>query len=125
MFIALQKFALAGNQTNMNNGYPVQGFMTASIPFPTVDSSPALLPSVAFNYLGQLTFDGVNLAGRDEYIPLERGSILPAMNPDKTLQFSSPIVSEIPPGNSTSIAYEMVDVDPLTGRATLRYQKVQ
>jgi prepilin-type N-terminal cleavage/methylation domain-containing protein len=127
MFIAAWKFALASNQTNMNNGYSIQGFMTANnIPFPTETApSGVALPYIAFNYLGQLTFDGVTLAGRDEYIPLARGSVLPATGPSKALQFNSPSVLEIPPGNSTSSAYNLVDVDPLTGRATLRFQKVQ
>jgi hypothetical protein len=41
------------------------------------------------------------------------------------LQFGPPSVSEIPPGNSASSAYTLVDIDPLTGRATLRFQQVQ
>jgi len=132
IFIAPWKFVPPGSPPTVIKDpvsgqtlFNVYGFATNAVPFPTADSSPAVLPSVAFNYLGQLTFDGVNLAGSDEYIPLERGSLLPAMNPDKTFQFNSPLVSEIPPGNSSSSAYEIVDVDPLTGRATLRYQKVQ
>ena len=47
------------------------------------------LPCIAFNYLGQLTPDGQNPAGQHEYIPLARGSVMPAMDPTtKTLQFS-------------------------------------
>ena len=44
---------------------------------------------------------------------------------NKALQFGPALVSEVPPGNSTSSAYNLVDIDPLTGRATLRFQKVQ
>jgi len=85
-----------------------------------------VLPCIAFNYLGQLTTDGQNPASRDEYIPLARGSVYPALDPSsKALQFNSPSVSEVPPGNSTNSAYNIVDIDPLTGRATLRFQQVQ
>ena len=107
--------------------YPVQGFATAQIPFPTEIlpsgvSSPFLpyFPCIAFNYLGQLT------SGHDEYIPLARGSVSPAMDPStKAFQLNSPSVSEMPPGNSTSAAFNLVQIDWLTGRAVLKYQKVQ
>jgi prepilin-type N-terminal cleavage/methylation domain-containing protein len=108
--------------------FNVYGFNTNAVPFPTADEplAMAVLPCIAFNYLGQLTTDGQNPAGRDEYIPLARGSVLPAMDPSsKALQFGPPSVSEIPPGNSTNSAYTLVDIDPLTGRATLKFQKVQ
>ena len=98
-----------------------------TIPFPTETAATGVwLPYIAFNYLGQLTDDGQNPAPGDEYIPLARGSVFPAMDPStKTLQFNPPSVSEMPPGNSTSSAFNLVDIDPLTGRATLRFQKVQ
>jgi len=115
--------------TNPISGAPlyfIPGFDTHSVPFPTADSPLAMLPCIAFNYLGQLTTDGQNPASQDEYIPLARGSVLPAMDPSsKVFQFSPPSVSEMPPGNSTSSAYNIVDIDPLTGRATLKFQKVQ
>jgi hypothetical protein len=122
-FIALQKFG----STNTIASYKVTPFnYTNNIPFPTVDGPSAALPFVAFNYLGQLTDDGQNPAVADEYIPLARGTVFPAMDPStKALQFGLPSVSEIPPGNSTNSAYTLVDIDPLTGRATLRFQKVQ
>ena len=105
--------------------YPVQGFATNQIPFPTetlplglpLQSMPGF-PYIAFNYLGQLT------SGQDEYIPLAQGSILPAMTVNKVLQLNPPSVSETPPGNSTN-AFNMVQIDWLTGRAVLRYQKLQ
>ena len=123
-FIATQKFA----GTNTIASYPVAPFnYTKDIPFPTETAPSGIwLPCIAFNYLGQLTTDGQNPASRDEYIPLARGSMLPAMDPStKALQFNPPDVSETPPGNSASSAYNIVDIDPLTGRATLRFQKVQ
>ena len=106
--------------------FNVYGFGTNAVPFPTADAPAAVLPCIAFNYLGQLTTDGQNPASRDEYIPLARGSVFPAMDPSsKALQFNPPSVTETPPGNSTSSAFNLVDIDPLTGRATLRFQKVQ
>jgi prepilin-type N-terminal cleavage/methylation domain-containing protein len=106
--------------------FSVHGFYTNDVPFPTVDAPLAFLPCIAFNYLGQLTTDGQNPAGQHEYIPLARGSVLPAMDPSsKAFQFNPPSVSEMPPGNSTNSAYNIVDIDPLTGRAALKFQQVQ
>jgi hypothetical protein len=128
------KFAARNIITDHDAGVPyppcaIYGLHAPSIPFPTETNAEIQqwpLPYIAFNYLGQLTHDGQNPAGQDEYIPLARGSVLPAMDPStKALQFSPADVSETPPGNSTSSAYNIVDIDPLTGRATLRFQKVQ
>jgi hypothetical protein len=84
-----------------------------------------LLPYVAFNSLGQLTVDGQNLAPRDEYIPLARGGVAPAIDPTtRALQLSSPTVSETPPGNSTN-SYNIIHIDAITGRATEEYLKVK
>jgi prepilin-type N-terminal cleavage/methylation domain-containing protein len=106
--------------------FKVYGFNELFFPFPTVDAPLLVLPCIAFNYLGQLTFDGQNPASQDEYIPLGRGSVLPAMDPSsKAFQLSAPLVSEDPPGNSTNSAYNLVDIDPLTGRATLKFQQVR
>ena len=111
--------------------YHIYGFdMTNTIPFPTETNTPAFgsafyLPYIAFNYLGQLTDDGQTVAAQHEYIPLARGSVLPAVDPaTKTFQLRPPQVYEAPPGNSTN-AYNLIDIDPLTGRATLREPKVQ
>ena len=83
------------------------------------------MPCIAFNYLGQLTFDGQNPANRDEYIPLARGSVAPAIDPPtKAYQLNPPVISEMPDGNSTN-AYNIIDIEPLTGRATLQQPKVQ
>ena len=129
-FIAQWKFG-PRNLTNIvtdpatGASYPVSGFATAQIPFPTEAGPPGVpsalwpfFPYIAFNYLGQLT------SGQNEYIPLARGSVLPARDANKALQFSPPSVSESPPGNSTS-AFNIVKIDWLTGRAVLLYQHVQ
>jgi prepilin-type N-terminal cleavage/methylation domain-containing protein len=100
-----------------------------SLPFPTEDVTPSAyisMPYIAFNYLGQLTFDGQTLASRDEYIPLAQGSVVPAIDAaTKSLQLNSPSVLETPPGNSTNISYNIVHIDALTGRAVLEHHKVQ
>jgi prepilin-type N-terminal cleavage/methylation domain-containing protein len=132
-FIAMWKFAMSSTTTNTvtdpiyaSQSYTVYGFATNSFPFPTVTNTTVNLPFVAFNYLGQLTFDGQTLAARDEYIPLAQGSVTPAINlPAKTFALTgSPQVSETPAGNSTNLAYNIIDIDPLTGRAVLRYHKM-
>jgi prepilin-type N-terminal cleavage/methylation domain-containing protein len=109
--------------------FNIYGFSTNAVPFPTADLplTMAVLPCIAFNYLGQLTTPATAPAPatQHEYIPLARGSVYPVMDANKALQFGSPSVSELPPGNSTSSAFNLVDIDPLTGRATLRFQKVQ
>ncbi len=113
--------------------YNIYGFNTNyTIPFPvetnTASSTADLpcLPYIAFNYLGQLTVDGVNLAPLDEYIPLAKGSISLARDPaTRALTFGSLDVMEMPPGNSTGSSYNIVHVDRLTGRAVLEFQKMQ
>jgi prepilin-type N-terminal cleavage/methylation domain-containing protein len=127
-FIAMQKFAEPSNSfypitDPVNNSifYNIYGFGTNNtIPFPTETSASGVsLPCIAFNYLGQL------VSGRDEYIPLAHGSVLPAINAStKALQFGSPDVLEMPPGNSTNIAYNIVHIDWLTGRAVLEFHKM-
>ena len=122
-FIALQKFAYTNMIVDPITGasYPIARFSyTNTIPFPTgMATNGVWLPYIAFNYLGQL------VSGRDEYIPLAHGSVLAAINPGtKALQFGSPDILEMPPGNSTSISYNIVHIDWLTGRAALEYHKM-
>ena len=139
-FIAQQKFQSTNNSFYVpkydptDPTMPIYGFNTANyIPFPTEDSivlknNPQFLSYIAFNYLGQLTVDGQNLAGRDEYIPLAQGTVSPALNAaTKTFALNAAslaVVTENPPGNSTNIAYNIVHIDRLTGRATLEFYKV-
>ncbi|HXR03985.1 MAG TPA: type II secretion system protein [Verrucomicrobiae bacterium] len=136
-FIAQWKFGpsyLTNYVIDLVNGatYPVAGFQrtTGFIPFPTQDSPIATtvtnLPYLAFNYLGQLTTEELTPAPltRDAYVPLARGSVLPAVNPNKALQFGNPDVAEMPPGNSTNISYNLVHINWLTGRAVLEYHKM-
>jgi len=136
-FIAQQKFMLNANSVYYipayNPAIPIYGFNTTNnIPFPTADTPVSQilnLPYIAFNYMGQLTFDGQTLAWHDEYIPLAQGTVSPAVNAvTKTPVISaasSPSVTETPRGNSTNSMYRILHIDRLTGRATLEYQRVQ
>ena len=140
-FIALQKFYSPPNQYYTISdpisaaAYKIYGFNTTNtIPFPTetntvFTTNPTYnlpwLPYIAFNYLGQLTFDGVTPANRDEFIPLAHGMVADFADVNKKLQFVAPTVQEIPPGNSTNLSYNIVHVDALTGRAVLEFHKIQ
>lgn len=147
-FIAPEKFAPPGTMVSSsvtppqlyqqwNQDYPhpdnntVYAFTNMiAVPFPTEDSTNVLLlPSIAFNYLGQLTFDPQNPADfstRDEYIPLAQGTVFPAQNPQtKALQEAPPTISELPTNSSTGISYNMIHIDALTGRATLEFFKIK
>jgi hypothetical protein len=130
-FIAQQKFTDLPTQNYTITNCTIWGFnITNTIPFPTETNNPAdsanlYLPYIAFNFLGQLTFDGQTLASRHEYIPLARGSAAPALDPaSRVFLLNPPQISEVPPGNSTN-TYNIIDIDPLTGRATAEKPKVQ
>jgi prepilin-type N-terminal cleavage/methylation domain-containing protein len=143
-YIAQQKFVSGGTLISStssslfnqwNQDYPhsdqnkMYGFTNVAVPFPTEDETAPFtprMPCIAFNYLGQLTFDGQNLASRDEYIPLVQGRVSPAIDPaTKAFVLGSPSVTENPPGNGTNISYNIIHIDRLTGRATLEFHKVQ
>jgi type II secretory pathway pseudopilin PulG len=131
-YIASWKFILpaANYYTGINYGaYTVNSFARPQVPFPTATNALVSLPCVAFNYLGQLTTDGVNLAVADEYIPLAQGSVAYGYNgntksPTMALVGASG-VTESPPGNSTNSMFNLIHVDRLTGRARLEFQQVQ
>ena len=130
-FIATNKFYF----NTFIAAYPINRFnYTNNLPFPTETNlvSNVWLPYIAFNYLGQLTVDGINLAPADEYIPLAQGNVLYDVDVNKALKMSippptvmPPNFTENPPGNSTNSMFSIVWIDRLTGRATLRQQKVQ
>jgi prepilin-type N-terminal cleavage/methylation domain-containing protein len=131
-FIALAKFTNLPTQYYTitdpvsNVPYNIYGFTNAAIPFPTADAPSVPMPCIAFNYLGQLTFDGVTVAGRDEYIPLAKGSVSLARDPSTRALLLGPAdILELPPGNSTGSSYNIVHIDRLTGRAVLEFEKMQ
>jgi len=112
---------------DQNQLYAFTNIASLAIPFPTETSPTIYLPDIAFNYLGQLTFDGASLSTRDEYIPLAQGSVSYALNPVTKAPLLNTVasVTETPLGNSTNISYNIVHIDALTGRATLEYHQVQ
>lgn len=131
---------------NPNVSFNIYPFSyTNTFPFPTPQSPSAAsfgisFPYIAFNYLGQLAgYTGQMLTtagytnidqdytGGGVDIPLAQGSVMPPYFPDgsKVLRQGPPQVTEMPPGNSTNIAYTVIHIDPLTGRATLEFHKMQ
>jgi prepilin-type N-terminal cleavage/methylation domain-containing protein len=117
---------------------PIYRFLrTNTIPFPTSDVMTNVnfmskyntvfnfvtLPYIAFNYLGQLTSGDGTVLPYDENIPLAYGSIAPFVSSANKAQLQGvPSVIEIPPGNPTNSAYNVIHVDRLTGRARLERQ---
>jgi prepilin-type N-terminal cleavage/methylation domain-containing protein len=132
-FIVTNKFALPDQPCFTNSffnpgGSPViYGFVTNSIPFPLETSSSVTVPCVVFDSSGHLLGQGGQISSWHEYIPLAKGAVLPAIDTvtgTRAYIMSPPQVSETPPGNSAGISYNIVDIDPLTGRATLQFQKI-
>lgn len=113
------------------NRFPV----TRAVPFPSEDAyyAPgrvpyAVLPYIAFDYLGRLVDANNQPLGRDEYIPLAHGSVTPfmAMNSKLPLPFQgAPDQREVPSGNSTNSSFNIVHIDWLTGRARLERLEVR
>lgn len=108
--------------------YFIQPFpWTNTIPFPSEMAALAPgaqpyapVPYIAFNYQGQL------LSGRDEIIPLARGSASFGRDPgDRSATKRAPTFIENPPGNSTNSSFNLVYIDKLTGRARAIRQEVQ
>jgi len=117
----------------------IYGFpMTNAIPFPTSDAltnstfanlvrnNPnhyVTVPYIAFNYLGQLTPGDGSVLPYDENIPLGYGSIAPSLDPGTKSPIQGlPSVIEMPAGNSTNTAYNVIHIDRTTGRARLERQ---
>ena len=130
-FIALQKFAPRNQFFNIyepgsgNVLFSVPGFSVRSdIPFPSEDARFYVtlyvpVPYISFDPAGQLT------PSVDEFIPLARGSIAHARNPDTKMPLTqAPSVSENPPGNSTN-SFNLIHIDWLTGRAKVERLQVQ
>ena len=113
----------AGQIDNWRNPrLQVYGFATNALPFPTALSPLVMMPNLAFDSRGRLIseFDGINY--HHAYIPLAQGSVGYGMNVNKqplptVVQPND--ITETPRGNSTSISYNVIDVEPLTGRSKL------
>ena len=125
----LQANPMMNISTNDPSGNPVLamrilGFTrTNTIPFPAEDTVAngqgkyVTLPYIAFNYLGQL------ITGQNELIPIAKGAVVFGHDPNGH-PTGSMTVRESPPGN-TSNAFNVVNIDWLTGRARLERQEVQ
>ena len=96
----------------------IYGFYeNSTFPFPFATNPPNYrLPYIAFNYLGQLTKDGINLADADQYIPLSSGSVFYDANFN-----ADPL--EKPIGNYIT-NYNLVHIDRLTGRARIERAEI-
>lgn len=135
-FIAAQKFLQPGSpllpmsipqwQSDYNR-QPISAFTNLLVPFPVANTTPVPMPCIEFDYSGRLISE-VDASGNyhDAYIPLAQGTVYPAHDPGtKALELAPAVVTEIPAGNSTSIAYNVIHVDALTGRAVLESFKVK
>ncbi|MBI3849542.1 MAG: prepilin-type N-terminal cleavage/methylation domain-containing protein [Verrucomicrobia bacterium] len=117
MFIAASKFAFYNSaMPDYTRAYPTN----RPFPFPlaTNNTTPLNLPYIGFDYQGRL------ISGRDEIIPLARGSILYDRNPDGSLVIGPADVKETPPGNSITSSNQ-IHIEWLTGRARVESQPVQ
>ncbi len=137
-FIPLQKFltdpSLLAFTIYTNNpslipvlAFQVYGFnKTIQVPFPTEDAPASRraqpyirVPYLAFDYLGRLT------TGRDEIIPLAKGTVNFSHDPvTKQPIEAPPSINEQPPGSVTN-TYNLVYIDWLTGRARAIQQEAQ
>jgi hypothetical protein len=99
--------------------------ITNNIPFPS-EFAPASsgpdpwvpLRYLGFNSMGQLTTE------RDEQIPLALGTASFTRNQNKAPVAGSPTFTEAPTSNSV-IAFNVVNIDWLTGRARIERQEIQ
>lgn len=120
----------AGQIDNWIPGIPqIYPFSQAWVPFPTENSPFVQMPCLVFDFQGRLISETDGLGNyHHAYIPLAQGTVDYGMDQSKQPQFTivQPSgISENPPGNSTNISYNIIDINPQTGRATLQHFKVQ
>jgi hypothetical protein len=109
-----------GRIDNWQNLQQMYGFATNSVPFPTEKSPQCYLPCLAFDYTGKLISETPDqVSYHHAYIPLSQGSVTYGMDANKRPLMTPPSVTETPTGNGSSISYNIIDVDPLSGRARL------
>jgi prepilin-type N-terminal cleavage/methylation domain-containing protein len=120
--VPLQNDYQIDNWRHSTAGNQVYPFTNALVPFPTELSPPVWMPCLIFDHTGRLISetDGINY--HHAYIPLAQGTVSYGIDVNKhpqTTVVQPKDITEIPPGNSSSISYNVIDVDPLTGRAKL------
>jgi prepilin-type N-terminal cleavage/methylation domain-containing protein len=100
------------------------------IPFPLENTAPSgsarspyiVLPYIAFDFMGRMVSNQGN--GQGAILPITRGSINFAHDPNKKPIWGLPSFSEQPIGNTTN-GYNLVYVDRITGRARALQQEVR
>jgi prepilin-type N-terminal cleavage/methylation domain-containing protein len=110
---------IATNKFDPNNAAAFAFAVNFPFPVATNFPSPVIpLPYIAFDYLGRL------LSGRDEYIPLARGSIFYQRDAAGNFINAAADVQESPPFNSVNNS-NVVHIDWLTGRARIERPEIQ
>ena len=99
------------------------------IPFPlettakgTTRSPYIPLPYIAFDYMGRLVSNQGK--GQGAVLPISRGNVLFSRDPDKKPRKGLATFNEQPVGNVTN-GFNVVHVDPITGRARALQQEVR
>ena len=121
----------AGRIDTWQNFQQMYGFATSPlpIPFPTEKSPAVYLPCLIFDYTGKLISETTGHGDyHHAYIPLSQGTVMYGVDANKRA-LPTPVlpsaIGETPPGNSTNISYNIIDVDPLSGRARLLVHHIQ
>lgn len=130
--------ASIANQNWVANQSQIYGFTNIAIAFPTEDSTNLLLPCIAFNSFGKLISESPDMQDGPyyhAYIPLAQGSVSYSVDPQTKTPFIPPLTAPVQPGditenpagnsgignNNNNPSYNVIDVDPLTGRPTLQF----
>jgi prepilin-type N-terminal cleavage/methylation domain-containing protein len=118
----------AGQLDNWLGTPQIYGFSRAAVPFPTEESPLVLMPCLAFDFMGRLVSEVDAVGGyHHAYIPLAQGTVSYGMNINKQPQPTTVApnnITENPPGGSSSISFNVIDVTPLTGRASSQKYKM-
>ena len=127
--------------TNSLVAYQVFGFNYTNIfPFPSEQTPPAAtvngikqwisLPYLAFDGMGRLVLGDGSTPVQSEFIPITEGSV--SVPRDATTKSAIPAASGVPaltardvPSGNTTNNYNLVYIDPLTGRGRIEHLKVQ
>jgi hypothetical protein len=119
--------SLAGYQVNQ-----VSGFAQWQIPFPTEKSPLVAMPCIAFDQTGRLISEAdVFGTYHHAYIPMAQGAVNYGIDANKHPTLAPVLpgsIAEMPPGNSgignNNLSFNVIDIDPLTGRATQQQYKM-
>lgn len=108
--------------------FQIYGFAAYAVPFPTELSPLVYMPCLVFDYQGRLvseTPDNANF--HHAYVPLAQGTVSYGIDTQKQPQLTAVNPNDIvenPAGNSASISYNVIDVNPQTGRATAQHYRM-